>query len=49
MLFTSLAVATAAVSKWLIAGKIMATVGTGLLTAGPAIERMKKERRQGNV
>ena len=44
MLFTSLAVAAAAASKWLIAGKIMVTVGTGLLTAGPAIERMKKER-----
>ena len=49
MLFTSFAVAAAAASKWLIAGKIMATVGTGLLTAAPAIERMKKERRQGNV
>ena len=45
MLFASLAVAAAATSKWLIVGKIMATIGTGLLTAAPAIERMKRERR----
>lgn len=45
MLFTSLAVAAAAASKWLIAGKIMTTVGTGILTIAPAIERMKKGRR----
>ena len=49
MLFTSLAVAAATASKWLIAGKIIATVGTGLLTTAPAIEKMKRERRQDNV
>ena len=49
MLFTSLAIAAATASKWLIAGKIITTVGTGLLTAGPAIERMKIERGENNV
>ncbi len=45
MLFTSLALAAAAASKWLIAGKIMTAVGTGLLTAAPVVEKIKKERR----
>ena len=49
MLFTSMVVAAAAASKWLIAGKIMVTVGTGLLTAAPAIERMKGETSKDNV
>ena len=49
MLFTSLAVAAAAASKWLIAGKIIATIGTGLLTMAPVIEKMKKERGKDNV
>ena len=49
MLFASMAVVAATASKWLLAGKIMATVGTGLLTAAPAIERMKQERRKNNV
>ena len=42
MLFTTLAAATATASKWFIVGKILTTVGTGLLTAAPAIERIKK-------
>ena len=42
MLLTSLAVAAVATSKWLIAGKIMVAVGSGLLTADSAIEKMKK-------
>ena len=45
MFFTGLAVAAAAASKWLIAGKIMATVGAGLLTIAPTVEKMKKERK----
>ena len=45
MLITCLAAATAAASKWLIAGKIITAVGTGVLTAAPIIERNKNKRR----
>lgn len=45
MLFTSLAVVTAATSKWLIAGKIMVAVGGCCITVDRAIKDIKRERR----
>ena len=44
MLLTSLAVAAAMASKWAIAGAIMTAAGTGLLTAGPIIDRWIDEK-----
>lgn len=43
MLFTGLALAAATASKWLIAGKIMATVGTGMMTIAPAVEKLTEK------
>ena len=44
-MITGLTVAVVAASKWLIAAKIMGAVGTGVLTAAPAVEAMKEKRR----
>ena len=46
MVFASFLAATAAVSKWVIAGKIMTAVGTGLLTAGPIIDKWIEENKK---
>ena len=46
MLFASLLAVTATVSKWVIAGQVMTAVGTGLLTAGPIIDRWIDENKK---
>lgn len=46
MLFTSLAVAATAASKWLIAGKIMTTVGATMVAVSPVVDRMKENREK---
>ena len=45
MLFASLVTAAAAASKWLIAAKIMTTVGAAMVAVSPAVEKMKSERK----
>ena len=45
MLFTSFAIAAGTATKWLLAAKIMTTVGMGCLTAAPAIEKIKNNRK----
>ena len=45
MIVTTLAIAAATASKWLIAGKIMVAVGGGCITADRAIKEIKRERR----
>ena len=45
MLITGLLFAAATASKWLLAGKIMTTLGTGLIAIAPAVENLKNERK----
>ena len=44
MLITGFAIAAGTAAKWLLAAKIMTTVGMGCLTAAPAIEKIKNTR-----
>ena len=46
MIISSLVAVAAATSKWLLAGKVMTVVGSGLITASPAIEQIRKGRRR---
>ena len=45
MFTVGLIAAATTATKWLIAGKIMIALGTGAMTAAPAIERMRKGRK----
>lgn len=46
MLFAGLAAVAAATSKWLIAAKIMTTIGNCCLTAAPIVERLKEKEEK---
>lgn len=45
MLIASLCTAAAA-AKWLMAAKIMTTVGAGMLTVAPVVEKMKTQKKE---
>jgi len=46
MLIAGMAALTATASKWLLVGKIMATLGSGLCTAAPLIDKLKKGKEK---
>ena len=39
----------AAAAKWVLAAKVMIAVGGGLVTAGPALDKMAAEKRKENA
>lgn len=42
MFMAGLVAAAATASKWLIAAKVMTTVGSAMVAVAPAVEKMKK-------
>jgi hypothetical protein len=45
MLITGFAIAAGTAAKWLLAAKIMTTVGTGCITAAPVLREIQKNRK----
>ncbi len=48
MLAFGLVPTIAVVSKWLVVGKILVTIGGGLVTIDQAVYRIKQERKSNN-
>ena len=45
MIFMHLAKTVGKASKWLVTGKILTIVGTGVLTVAPTLEMMKQKKK----